>query len=250
MLFHIIASGSKGNCTVIYNKTTRILIDMGISLVRLKEGLKEINLSLEDIDGIVFTHEHSDHISGYRFLSPKKTYGLYGTLPSSLGNVVELNKEFYIKDFTITPFKTSHDASNPCGYLIKDNKENLVYMTDTGYFVESNLDLIKNPDYLIIESNHDISMLMGSGRPMILKRRILSEVGHLCNEDSAIASCKIIGNKTKEIVLAHLSEECNTPQKALDAYSSIFNHFGVNLNNCTIKVSKQYESIDGGTYEN
>ena len=101
MLFHIIASGSKGNCTVIYNKTTRILIDMGISLVRLKEGLKEINLSLEDIDGIVFTHEHSDHISGYRFLSPKKTYGLYGTLPSSLGNVVELNKEFYIKLRTI-----------------------------------------------------------------------------------------------------------------------------------------------------
>ena len=250
MYFHIIASGSKGNCTIIANKNTRILIDMGISLIRLKKGLEEVKLSLKDISAILFTHEHTDHISGYRFLSPKLTYGLEGTLPSTLGNVVEPNISFKIGSFKITPFKTSHDAKNPCGYLIEDDEEKLVYMTDTGIFVEENLDLIKNPNYLIIESNHDIGMLMGSNRPMILKRRILSEVGHLCNEDSAIATTRIIGDKTSEIVLAHLSEECNTEDKALEAYRSIFDHFGINLNSYNVHCAKQWESVDGGRYEN
>ena len=246
MLFNIIASGSKGNATVVKYKETAILIDMGVSFERLKNGLEEIGLTPDKLTGAIFTHDHSDHISGIRFLSPSIMYGLKGTLPSSLSNVVKELEPFVIGDFTITAFPTSHDASNPCGFFLKAGDETLVYMTDTGCFLEENLSLIKNPTYLIIESNHDIKMLLATNRTFELKNRILSDVGHLCNEDSAIATCQIIGKDTKEIVLAHLSEEANTPELALAAYLKIFRHFGVNPDNYLIRCANQHVSLLGG----
>ena len=247
MYFHIIASGSKGNATIIVSKQTVILIDMGITLTRLEEGLREINLTVNDITGALFTHDHTDHISGIRFLSPKIMYGLQGTLPS-LSNVVCVNKSFNIGDFEITPIETSHDATNPCAYLIKDKEESLFYMTDTGVFLEDCLPLVKDPTYLIIESNHDIKMLLNTNRTFELKNRIMSEKGHLCNEDSAIAAISIIGERTKEIVLAHLSEEANTPEVALDAYQKIFKHFGISFDKYLIRCAHQRESLTGGNY--
>lgn len=246
MYFHIIASGSKGNATIVANNNTRILIDMGISLCRLEEGLAEINLKLEDINASFFTHNHTDHIGGIKFLSPKKMYALEGTLPTTLSNVIELNEPVDIKDIEVTAFKTSHDATNPCGYYFKSGGETLVYMTDTGVFLDENLPLIKNPDYLIIESNHDISMLLKTNRPFELKDRIMSDHGHLCNEDSAIAAISIIGDNTKEIVLAHISEEANTPGVALDAYKKIFAHFGKRFDKYNIRVANQWTSLTGG----
>ena len=247
MYFHIIASGSKGNATIIVSNKTVLLIDMGITLTRLEEGLSEINLTKNDITGALFTHDHTDHISGIRFLSPKIMYGLEGTLPR-LCNVVNLNKPFVIGDFTITPIETSHDATNPCAYLIKDKDSSLFYMTDTGIFVEDSLPLIKDPTYLIIESNHDIKMLLQTNRPFELKNRIMSDHGHLCNEDSAIVTVSIIGEHTKEIVLAHLSEEANTPETALEAYEKIFNHFGVDINKYKVRCANQWASLTGGDY--
>lgn len=246
MYYHIIASGSKGNATIIVSNKTVLLIDMGISLTRLTEGLEEINLSVKDITGALFTHNHADHISGLKFISPKIMYALEGTLPTSLSNVVELNKPFTIGDFVITPIKTSHDAINPCGFFIKDEEQSLFYMTDTGVFLEDNLPLVKNPTYLIIESNHDIKMLLHTNRPFELKNRILSEYGHLCNEDSAIAAISIIGDATKEITLAHLSEEANTPETALEAYDKIFNHFHINKDKYIIRCANQWTSLSGG----
>lgn len=246
MLFNIIASGSKGNATIVKYKNTVILIDMGVSFERLRSGMEEIGLTPEQISGAIFTHDHSDHISGIRFLSPSIMYGLKGTLPSSLSNVVKELEPFEIGDIIITPFPTSHNATNPCGFLLKAGNETLVYMTDTGCFLEENLPLIKNPTYLIIESNHDIKMLLATKRTYELKNRILSDVGHLCNEDSAIATCQIIGKDTKEIVLAHLSEEANTPELALAAYLKIFRHFGVNPDNYLIRCANQHVSLLGG----
>ena len=250
MYFHIIASGSKGNATVVVSGNTVLLIDMGITLSRLEEGLGEINLSKKDITGALFTHNHTDHISGIKFLSPKIMYALEGTLPSSLSNVVCLNKPFNIGDFVITPIETSHDATNPCAYLIKDKDSSLFYMTDTGVFLEETLPLIKNPTYLIIESNHDIKMLLHTDRPFDLKNRIMSDHGHLCNEDSAIAAISIIGENTKEIVLAHLSEEANTPEVAIEAYQKIFKHFGVSIDKYKVRCANQWVSLTGGDYEN
>ena len=246
MYYHIIASGSKGNATIIVSNKTVLLIDMGISLTRLTEGLEEINLSVKDITGALFTHNHTDHISGLKFISPKIMYALEGTLPTSLSNVVFPNEPFTVGDFTITPIKTSHDAINPCGFFIKDDKESLFYMTDTGVFLEDSLPIIKNPTYLIIESNHDIKMLLHTNRPFELKNRILSEYGHLCNEDSAIAAISIIGDNTKEIILAHLSEEANTPELALEAYDKIFNHFHINKDKYIIRCANQWKSLSGG----
>ena len=248
MYFHIIASGSKGNATIVASSKTVLLIDMGISLSRLEEGLGEINLTANDITGALFTHDHTDHISGLKFLSPKIMYSLEGTLPTSLSNVVMVNQPFKIGDFEITPIETSHDATNPCAYLIKDKEESLFYMTDTGVFLEQCLPLVKNPTYLIIESNHDIRMLLNTNRTFELKNRIMSDKGHLCNEDSAIAAISIIGDQTKEIVLAHLSEEANTPEVALDAYQKIFKHFGVNINNYKVRTAWQRQSLTGGNY--
>lgn len=247
MYFHIIASGSKGNATIIVSNKTVLLIDMGITLTRLEEGLREINLTKKDITGALFTHDHTDHISGIRFLSPKIMYSLEGTLPR-LCNVVSLNKPFVIGDFTITPIETSHDATNPCAYLIKDIDSSLFYMTDTGIFVEESLPLIKDPTYLIIESNHDIRMLLNTNRPFELKNRIMSDHGHLCNEDSAIAAISIAGEHTKEIVLAHLSEEANTPETALEAYDKIFKHFGVSMDKYKVRCANQWVSLTGGDY--
>ena len=248
MYFHIIASGSKGNATLVVSNKTVLLIDMGISLTRLEEGLSEVNLSKNDITGALFTHNHTDHISGIKFLSPKIMYGLEGTLPTSLSNVVYLNKSFVIGDFTITPIETSHDATNPCAYLIKDKDSSLFYMTDTGVFVEETLPLIKDPTYLIIESNHDIKMLLHTDRPFELKNRIMSDHGHLCNEDSAIAAISIAGEHTKEIVLAHLSEEANTPDVALEAYDKIFKHFGLSMDKYKVRCANQWVSLTGGDY--
>lgn len=245
MYFNIISSGSKGNTSVVIYKQSAILIDMGVSFERLKEGLKEVNLTPEQLTGAIFTHDHSDHICGIRFLSPSIMYGLKGTLPS-LANVVELNKPFVLGDFTITPFRTSHDATNPCGFLLEAGDEKMVYMTDTGCFLEENLDIIKNPTYLVIESNHDIQMLLKTKRTYELKTRILSDVGHLCNEDSAIAACQIIGDQTKEVILAHLSEEANTPEIALAVYYKIFKHFGLNPDKYNIRCANQHHSLIGG----
>ena len=153
----------------------------------------------------------------------------------------------------ITPIEASHDAKACCGYIIEDDANKLVYLTDTGVACESIFDISKNPDYLIIESNHDIKMLMATNRTMECKKRILSPVGHLCNEDSAFACLNIIGKNTKEIVLAHISEEANTPEKALDAYKKIFNYRGVNIGKYKINVANQWKSLTGGdrgSYEN
>ena len=248
MYFHIIASGSKGNATIVVSNKTVLLIDMGITLSRLEEGLSEINLEVNNITGALFTHDHTDHIGGLKFISPKIMYALEGTLPSSLSNVVNINQPFKIGDFEITPIETSHDATNPCAYLIKDKDSSLFYMTDTGIFVEETLPLIKDPTYLIIESNHDIRMLLKTNRPFELKDRIMSDHGHLCNEDSAIAAISIAGEHTKEIVLAHLSEEANTPETALEAYDKIFKHFGLSMDKYKVRCANQWVSLTGGDY--
>lgn len=249
MYYYIVSSGSKGNATIIKDKDIVILIDMGIAFSRFEEEINKINLSMKDVNAAFFTHNHTDHISGLKFIPIKKQYALKGTLPSSGHNELDLFEPINIGHLKVTPIKASHDAINPCGYLIENEEERLVYITDTGIFPEENFNLIKNPDYLIIESNHDIQMLMKTNRPMQLKQRILSELGHLNNEDSALAALEIIGKKTKDIVLAHLSEEANTPEKALEAYQRVFSYFSKDVNKYNLRCANQWTPLLGGSYE-
>lgn len=249
MFFDIINSGSKGNATLVFTQKTTVLIDIGIPIKTIEEELQKFNKKVTDVDAVLITHNHADHYRSIKTFSPKKMYALEHTIPGSLSNVIHIYESFKVGDMEIIAFPTSHDASNPCGFMIKGEGETLVYMTDTGTYLSSNTPHIKNPDYLVIESNHDIQMLLHTHRPMDLIQRILSDYGHLCNEDSAFAAIEIIGENTKEIVLAHLSEEANTPELALAAYQKVFEYARVDINKYKVRCANQHIPLIGGRYE-
>lgn len=243
-----IASGSKGNATLIYNEDTLIQVDMGVSLKRVKEALSLLEKDVSDIQGILITHDHSDHIGTISYLKGVSTYTAEGNL-NHIDFPIEPFKGLQIGSFDIFPLRTSHDASNPIGFLIADKDETLVYMTDTGVIPEESLPYMKNHDYYIIESNHDLMLLEKSKRPRRLKDRIRGDHGHLSNADSAVYMSELLGPKTKAIYLAHLSEECNTEEKAVQTYWANFERLEVAYEGPIIPL-KQYVCTRGGHDEN
>ena len=246
MKFNIIQSGSKGNATIIEHNGCVLLIDMGISLKCLRDGCAIWNKKPLDIDALLITHSHGDHTAGIRYLDPLPIYCTKGTHTKGDVHIIEAEKSFNLGCFEIMPIEASHDAPNTVGYILKADDEKFVYLTDTGFIPSNTLDLIKNADYYIIESNHDRRMLLKTNRPELLKQRILSDHGHLCNEDSAFYMCDVIGPKTKEIVLAHLSQEANTPEKALSAYEKVFRKRKIKTQNIKIHCANQVEMTLGG----
>jgi len=242
----VVQSGSKGNATLIENDGRILLIDMGISLSSLKEGLERINKKVIDIEALLLTHRHSDHISGVKYLNPLPIYCTNGTYDAL--NVIEIVpfKPFLLCGLKITPIKASHDALNAVGYVLENDDEKLVYLTDTGMICEESLSYMKNADYYVIEANHNRKMLQQTNRPACLKLRILSDEGHLANEDSAIYMSELVGDKTKEIILAHLSEEANTPELALKAYQKVFSKHHINKDKINIHCASQREIVFGG----
>ncbi len=246
MEYYVLASGSKGNSTLIVDDGHVILIDMGLTLKCFKERLAETPYTMEDIEAVLVTHNHSDHIAGIRFFKGVPKYAGEGTLKEDY-NIIEPYTNYSIAGFNVMVLPTSHDAINPIGFVIEGKDEKLVYMTDTGYISEKNSSYMKNADYYIIESNHNVRMLLATNRPYELKQRILGDEGHLSNEDSALYISECVGNKTKEIVLAHLSEEANTPTHALEAYYRIFKSRYCNPDAYEIKTAYQYKVISGGT---
>ena len=199
---------------------------------------------------VLFTHEHSDHASGARFFEECKLYATEGTLNGLHHHVIRPYEKINLIGLDIVPLATSHDAFAPVGFIFENIAERLVYMTDTGFISDKNLEVMRNADYYIIESNHNIKMLLQTNRPADLKQRILSDVGHLSNEDSALYMSELIGEKTKEIVLAHISEEANTDEMALKTYSRILKKRFINMNNIRIYCAKQWSLTEGGHHEN
>ncbi len=245
--FLSVASGSKGNATIIYDENTLFQIDMGLTFSRLKEGLSYIDKKVEDIEMAFITHEHTDHIKGVRFLLDRDIPVYCSSFtPLEGAECFSDDEVFHLGSFYIYPFPVSHDASNPTNYFIINGDESLGYVTDTGVLSESNLELLKNKTYYIFESNHDKKMLMDSSRPMCLKKRILSDKGHLSNEQSATYMSKLIGPNTKGIYLAHLSEECNSEEVALLTYRKILEENGIDISSITIKCLNQHKMIEGG----
>lgn len=242
----VIQSGSKGNATLVIDQGRVLLIDMGTTLKVVKEALSKENMNLLNIDAMLLTHEHIDHTFGIRYLPPLPIYCTKETL--DLPNTVEIEpyKKFKIEHFEITPVSTSHDVNNPVGFIIKNKEEKLVYLTDSGKIPGKSLSKLNNADYFVIESNHDVDMLLNSNRPWYLKKRILSDKGHLSNEQSAIYMSKCVGDKTKQIILAHLSEECNDPTVALKTYKKIFKDAKINTRKIKFIVSNQHYSVEGG----
>lgn len=239
--FSLLASGSKGNCCVITNEDTKIVIDCGSTQKYLRQSFETINQDISSLDACLITHTHSDHISCLKLFQHLPVYA-EEDLGIRTQTMIQPDECFTIRSMKIESIRLSHD--HKClGYIIEDQDEKLVYITDTGYLKEQYYEKIKDADYYIFESNHDLRMLIQSRRPEYVKNRIRSANGHLCNEDCAKHLKKCITSRTKKIVLAHISEEANTKQQAL----SVVKEALMELNYpCEIVASGQFEIVHGG----
>lgn len=250
MLVSVLASGSKGNSTLITTDRVKILIDAGKNQKYLETALNQINLSLKDIDYILITHTHADHTSALKTIikSHKPTIVLTELMYQDLDylknyeNILLLTDNLELEDLVIENIKTSHDTSDSRGYIVTQGNSSVVQITDTGYLNQKYFKKLQNKTIYIFESNHNIEMLMHGRYPKWLKVRVSSDVGHLSNESSAFYLTKLIGENTKEIILAHLSEENNTPELALETLNKEFAENNIKFNN--IVVAKQEERTD------
>ncbi len=231
MRFTSIASGSSGNCTYIGTDNTHILVDAGISKKRIEEGLRDLDLCLDDIDAIFVTHEHTDHISAIHTILKKHNIPIYGTAGTIMGIkntdkknemeskefiTVKADKAVILGDMVIDPMTISHDALEPCGYRVYCGDKKIGIATDLGCFDEYTVDCLKGCDALLLEANHDVRMLQTGPYPYHLKSRILGDKGHLSNERSGELLCRLLHDKMKGIFLGHLSKENNMPELAFE----------------------------------
>lgn len=217
----VLSSGSKGNTTFIESGNTKILIDLGNSCKYVTDKLKEIGVSPNEIDAILITHTHIDHVKGLKVFTNKYKTNVY--ISNKMKNDLDYLENYQlieeiinIKDLLINTIKTSHDTEESFGYVIESNNKSLVYITDTGYINEKYHKLLSNRNIYILESNHDIEMLHNGPYPLKLRQRILGDKGHLSNYDCSKYLSNFIGNNTKCIMLAHLSQDNNTPSIAYD----------------------------------
>lgn len=223
------ASGSSGNCYMVESDNTVLLIDVGISGKQILAGLEENGIDIEDVDGILLTHEHVDHVRSIRMIGRKASnadiYGSEGTfsciadkLPAQRIHPVEDEDSFMVGDIRVKPFALSHDAIEPLGYSFEYEDRHLTIVTDTGYVTEEIFEHIKCADMLVLEANHEVNILRMGSYPYPLQQRILGDEGHLSNETAGYTLCHMLdemdGNKTPKVVLAHLSSENNTPDQA------------------------------------
>lgn len=220
--FSVLASGSTGNAIYVATEKQRILVDAGLSGKAMDELFKKIDCCPSNLDAILVSHEHSDHIKGVGILARKYNIPIYANektwqaMEPALGKIsleqkcvfkMEETKSF--ADIDIESFGISHDAAEPMFYVFHHQGKKLSIITDTGYVSERMKGTIKDSDVFIFESNHDMNMLRMCHYPWSVKHRILSDVGHVSNEDAALALADVIGTKATRVYLAHLSKDNN-----------------------------------------
>ncbi len=226
-----IASGSSGNCIFVGTRQTNILVDAGISKKRIVEGLDIIGISPLSIEGILVTHEHSDHIKGLGVMARQYKLPIYGTREtieeikriSSLGaieeelfHVIEPDVSFFINDIEVTPFSSYHDARNPVCYTFCQGKHKVGIATDLGTYDDYIIKNLTGCEILLLEANHDVNMLQVGSYPYSLKRRVLGDYGHLSNDTSGKLLARLMHKGLKHIFLGHLSKENNYPDLAYE----------------------------------
>ena len=222
----VLASGSKGNCTLISTPTTRILVDAGLSGRETARRLNLLDMLPEELDAILIGHEHSDHIQGLPVLAGRYGIPVYINRDTARATEKKLTRARTVKiftnghsweigDLTILPFSVFHDAQDPVGFTIRQGEISVLVATDLGVPTRLVKERLKGNRVVVLEANHDPDMLMNGDRPWRLKQRINSRQGHLSNQ----AAAELLANETSDsltdIFLAHLSQDCNNPEKAL-----------------------------------
>lgn len=222
MRFSILASGSTGNSIYIENDSGAYLVDAGLTAKRIEAQLAKIGRSMKNVNAIFVTHEHSDHIKGVGVLARKHGVPIYanqktwGAMDGLVGDIsLEQRFQFDMEtvhsfgSISIESFAVSHDSVDPMFYVFHEDDRKLAIITDTGYVSDRMKGIIKSADSFVFESNHDVGMLQMGRYPWSVKRRILSDVGHVSNEDAAIAMNDVIEQKETQIYLSHLSRDNN-----------------------------------------
>lgn len=247
----VLSSGSKGNCTYVETSSHKYLIDLGRNKKYIVDKLKEINVKPQDIDYIIISHSHDDHISALEgFLKTYKTKvclteEILSHLPliKSYENIVTYDDKLVLDEDIITSIKVSHDSNDARNFVIEDGKNSLCYITDTGYINHKYFKLLENKTIYLFESNHDIEMLQEGPYPVWLKKRVLSDVGHLSNISAGVYLSKFIGDKTKKVILIHLSETNNTPEMALKTVKDTFKEYEVNFKNISCASQNEISEV-------
>lgn len=234
MKFSNLFSSSSGNCMLVEEESTKIIIDAGCTGSAIEAELIKTGVSGKELDGILVTHEHTDHIKGVGVLSRRynlpvfASKGTWTQMQGKIGNIAECDiriieegKEFNIKDLEIHSFEIPHDAAEPVGYIIDNGKEKIASATDMGMIFEDVVEKLGECKFVFLESNHDAEMLRNGNYPQFLKRRIFSPLGHLSNEDAGKIISKIVNMKTEKIRLGHLSKDNNLTSIALETVKNI-----------------------------
>jgi phosphoribosyl 1,2-cyclic phosphodiesterase len=242
MWFCSLYSGSSGNCIYVGANRTNILIDAGLSGKSIIGALDEIGISPKDLNAILVTHEHDDHIRGVGILSRRFNIPIFAnnnTWMAMKGKVGEVKEEnikflnsdepFEIGDIDISPFKTPHDAAESVGFSFQNKGKKVSLATDIGHVNDYIINKIEGSDILLLESNHDVEMLKFGPYLYVLKRRILSDIGHLSNDDAGTAILKLIKDKYMTVILGHLSKQNNYPELAYKTVTTALEENGVNI---------------------
>jgi phosphoribosyl 1,2-cyclic phosphodiesterase len=226
-IFCPLASGSKGNALLLGTAQTKVLIDVGLNVKQLKERLAQLNISLEEIDAVVITHEHGDHIRGLEVLCKQMhipvlansdtAKAICETMPIVPNfKIFATGEHFTFGDMVFHPFSVQHDTADPVAFTVRVGETKIGICTDLGFVTSLVKSHLKECHTLYIESNHEPSMVYASSRPLVYKQRVLGRQGHLSNQSCADLLKEIYHKDLKRIYLAHLSQECNHPQVALN----------------------------------
>jgi phosphoribosyl 1,2-cyclic phosphodiesterase len=237
-----LASGSKGNSLFVSCRNSSVLIDAGLSGIEIERRLKSVNINPESLTAILITHEHSDHVKGAGILSRRFDIPVYITQKTyqaarNLGKIEHLHffecgSPFEIDQILVSPFSVSHDAEDPAGLTLEHKGRKIGIATDLGIVTNLVKEYLKNSNILYLEANHDPKMLINGSYPWHLKQRIKSRIGHLSNIDAKTLVSELKTDHLKHVILAHLSEENNCPEKAVLEVSK-----GLNASNIALHVA-------------
>ena len=247
----VLSSGSKGNSTLVITDKVKILIDLGTTTSYVENALNNLNVDVKEISHILITHSHVDHIKGLKVFIKRYnpvilvTEDMKNVLEKELGNFryeYYEDKKAIIGDLTVNVIKTSHDAEESIGFVLINNNSSMVYITDTGYINQKYFKILSNNNLYVLESNHDIKMLMDGPYPYYLQQRVRGDKGHLSNKQASDYLCKFIGDNTRKIVFAHISEHNNSYEKVIETFNEELSKNDMKFDD--VLIAKQNEATE------